>query len=164
MNYWIHRLLPVLRAALDALGVLPERDPTHFAQAQGASGKAPRLIIDATERRLASEVAVRQGVPGIPFLNVEGPRPAGTAWVWTRDSLDWSGAETVGDLLLRVPGLFLVRGGWIGRPELPSYLGRSAASVEAASVAITGLSRLAASIATRRLSRLRSARPSWLGW
>jgi hypothetical protein len=51
VNYWIHRLLPVLRLALDDLGVLPERDPTHFAQAQGASGKAPRLIIDATERR-----------------------------------------------------------------------------------------------------------------
>ena len=51
VNYWIHRLLPVLRSALDALGVLPGRDPTHFAQAQGASGKAPRLIIDATERR-----------------------------------------------------------------------------------------------------------------
>src|SRR5205085_79529 len=38
-------------AALDDLGVLPERDPTHFAQDQCASGKAPRLIIDATERR-----------------------------------------------------------------------------------------------------------------
>src|SRR3982074_3478458 len=51
VNYWIHRLLPVLRSALGAWEVLPGRDPTHFAQAQGASGKAPRLIIDATERR-----------------------------------------------------------------------------------------------------------------
>src|SRR5437763_15631511 len=51
VNYWIHRLLPVLRSALDDLGVLPERDATDFAQAQSASGKAPRLIIDATERR-----------------------------------------------------------------------------------------------------------------
>src|SRR5262245_61678637 len=51
VNDWIHRLLPVLRSALDDLGVLPERDPRHFARAQGASGKAPRLIIDATERR-----------------------------------------------------------------------------------------------------------------
>jgi hypothetical protein len=51
VNYWIHRLLPVLRSALDDLGVLPERDPRRFARAQGASGKAPRLIIDATERR-----------------------------------------------------------------------------------------------------------------
>jgi hypothetical protein len=51
VNYWIHRLLPVLRSALDDLGVLPERDPRHFAQAQGSAGKASRLIIDATERR-----------------------------------------------------------------------------------------------------------------
>src|SRR5947209_19387370 len=51
VNYWIHRLLPVLRSALDNLGVLPERDPTHFRHAPGASGKAPRVIIDATERR-----------------------------------------------------------------------------------------------------------------
>src|SRR5258707_13625164 len=51
VNYWIHRLLPVLRSALDDLGVLPERDPGHFAQAQAASGRASRLIIDATERR-----------------------------------------------------------------------------------------------------------------
>jgi hypothetical protein len=51
VNYWIHRLLPVLRTALDDLGVLPARDPTHFAQTPCASGKAPRLIIDATERR-----------------------------------------------------------------------------------------------------------------
>src|SRR5262245_14223941 len=51
VNYWIHRLLPVLRLALDDLGVLPERDATRFAQAPDASGKAPRLIIDTTERR-----------------------------------------------------------------------------------------------------------------
>src|SRR5437667_9975563 len=51
VNYWIHRLLPVLRSALDDLGVLPERDPTHFARSQAASGAEPRLIIDGTERR-----------------------------------------------------------------------------------------------------------------
>src|SRR5205814_10363959 len=42
VNYWIHRLLPALSSALGNLGILPERDPTNFAQAQGASGKAPR--------------------------------------------------------------------------------------------------------------------------
>jgi Helix-turn-helix of DDE superfamily endonuclease/DDE superfamily endonuclease len=50
-NHWIHRLLPVLRSALDESGVLPERDPTHFAQRRRAPGAAPRLIIDGTERR-----------------------------------------------------------------------------------------------------------------
>jgi hypothetical protein len=51
VNYWIHRLLPVLRDALDSLGVLPQRDPKEFARSQGSSGIGPRLIIDGTERR-----------------------------------------------------------------------------------------------------------------
>jgi hypothetical protein len=51
VNYWIHRLLPILHGALDDLGVLPERDPSHFAQTQAASGQDLRLIIDGTDRR-----------------------------------------------------------------------------------------------------------------
>ena len=51
VNYWIHRLLPVLRDALDSLSVLPERNPNDFAQSQTATGTEPRLIIDGTERR-----------------------------------------------------------------------------------------------------------------
>jgi hypothetical protein len=51
VNYWIHRLLPILRQALDELGALPERDPRHFARRQAASEEDARLIIDGTERR-----------------------------------------------------------------------------------------------------------------
>jgi hypothetical protein len=51
VNYWIHRLLPILQAALDDLGVRPERTPSHFAQSQPSSEREPRLIIDGTERR-----------------------------------------------------------------------------------------------------------------
>ena len=47
-NHWLHRLLPVLRAALDSLGVLPERDGGQLAKQPAGSG---RLIIDGTERR-----------------------------------------------------------------------------------------------------------------
>ena len=50
-NHWIRRLLPVLQAALDDLGVRPERDPSHFARSCPASEPSPRLIIDGTERR-----------------------------------------------------------------------------------------------------------------
>jgi hypothetical protein len=50
-NHWVHRLLPVLRAALDDLDVRPERDPRHFAHSQAAAQPGPRLIIDGTERR-----------------------------------------------------------------------------------------------------------------
>jgi hypothetical protein len=50
-NYWLHHLLPVLRSALDDLGVLPERDGDRLG-AQPAEPRRCRLvIIDATERR-----------------------------------------------------------------------------------------------------------------
>jgi DDE superfamily endonuclease/Helix-turn-helix of DDE superfamily endonuclease len=51
VNYWLHRLLPVLRLALDDLGVLPERSPRRFRPSQPPSEKDRRFIIDATERR-----------------------------------------------------------------------------------------------------------------
>src|SRR6185369_5393791 len=51
VNYWLHRLLPILHEALDELGILPQRDGRHFAQSQAACGEDPRLIIDGTERR-----------------------------------------------------------------------------------------------------------------
>src|SRR5258708_25192747 len=34
VNYWIHRLLPLLHPALAEFGPLPEHHPKHFAQAQ----------------------------------------------------------------------------------------------------------------------------------
>jgi DDE superfamily endonuclease/Helix-turn-helix of DDE superfamily endonuclease len=51
VNEWVHRLLPILKVALDELGVLPERDPQHFAQSESQHGECPELIIDGTERR-----------------------------------------------------------------------------------------------------------------
>jgi DDE superfamily endonuclease/Helix-turn-helix of DDE superfamily endonuclease len=51
VNEWVHRLLPVLKVALDELGVLPERDPQHFAHSEQQHGEPPDLIIDGTERR-----------------------------------------------------------------------------------------------------------------
>jgi hypothetical protein len=50
-NYWLHRLLPVLLRALDALGVLPERDPRQFARRERQHGELLDLTIDGTERR-----------------------------------------------------------------------------------------------------------------
>ena len=50
-NEWIHRLLPVLQDALTALGVMPERDGSQFAQAARRQHEAADYIIDGTERR-----------------------------------------------------------------------------------------------------------------
>ncbi len=52
VNYWIHRLLPVLQEALGRSGAfIPGGDASHFADSQAASEAEPRLIIDGTERR-----------------------------------------------------------------------------------------------------------------
>ena len=50
-NEWIHRLLPILKDALDDLGVLPERDPHKFAQHEKRQGGSHDYLIDGTERR-----------------------------------------------------------------------------------------------------------------
>jgi hypothetical protein len=46
VNYWIHRLLPVLQEALDSLGVLPERDPMLLPGARPLQG--PSLASSST--------------------------------------------------------------------------------------------------------------------
>lgn len=51
VNEWIHRLLPLLRNALDELGVLPERDAQAVAQAQAQRPTGQTVIVDGTERR-----------------------------------------------------------------------------------------------------------------
>jgi hypothetical protein len=51
VHEWIHRLLPILKGALAELGVLPEREPGHFAQSEAQQGERPDLLIDGTERR-----------------------------------------------------------------------------------------------------------------
>jgi hypothetical protein len=52
-NQWIHRLLPVLQAALTALGFMPERDGQKFAAAERERKhtEPQDYIIDGTERR-----------------------------------------------------------------------------------------------------------------
>ena len=50
-NYWLHHLLPVLRSALDDLGVTPERDGARMACRPVASKGTRGVIIDGTERR-----------------------------------------------------------------------------------------------------------------
>jgi DDE superfamily endonuclease len=50
-NEWLRFLVPVLAAALDALGVLPEREGKRVAQQERRQGELPDLIVDGVERR-----------------------------------------------------------------------------------------------------------------
>jgi hypothetical protein len=50
-NEWIHRLLPLLLAALDRLGVLPERDGEQVPTRVKRQKASKHLVVDGTERR-----------------------------------------------------------------------------------------------------------------
>ena len=50
-NRWIQRLLPILKQALDELGVLPSRMPEAFAAQERSLQETAALIIDGTDRR-----------------------------------------------------------------------------------------------------------------
>lgn len=51
VNYWIHRLMPILRESLFEMGMIPEREPQAVAGTLLANENAPDLLIDGTERR-----------------------------------------------------------------------------------------------------------------
>lgn len=52
VNYWVHRLLPVLQQSLSDLGMKPEREGEKVAHLIQASEGGANLSLDATERRL----------------------------------------------------------------------------------------------------------------
>jgi hypothetical protein len=110
------------------LGLAPQ-----VARAQVDTARVDSLRADTTDYTalfLRSQQESRRLVPTLPRIGQATLLPAGTRLVFDRDSILWSGAETVSDLLSRVPGVFLLRGGWLGRPELPNYQAHGAASVE----------------------------------
>jgi hypothetical protein len=86
--------------------------------------------VDYTARFLAAQEQVALRVPVLPRVEMPGPRPPLTRTVFTRDSIEWGHAETVGDLLTQIPGVFLWRGGFVGRPEPVNFQGRGATSAE----------------------------------
>jgi len=51
VNHWVHYLLPLLKQALEALEVMPERRPRHFAHQAGGKREAGTLINEGTDRR-----------------------------------------------------------------------------------------------------------------
>lgn len=65
-----------------------------------------------------------------PLAGVSAMYPPGARRVFTRDSIDWIAAQTVGDLLATVSGVYIQRGGGFGRPEMPTYRAGGAGSVK----------------------------------
>jgi hypothetical protein len=59
-----------------------------------------------------------------------GPLPPGSRYTFTRDSILWSGGLTLADLLARIPGVYVLRAGFVGQPEYVQYGGRGPAALE----------------------------------
>jgi hypothetical protein len=51
VNYWIHRLMPILQESLSEMGMTPEREPQAVAGSPLVNESAPDFLIDGTERR-----------------------------------------------------------------------------------------------------------------
>lgn len=120
--------------------LLPGQDTTGA----DTTGRAARTAADSArldslrarrdsspvQRYLALEKLKETTVPVAPPLGESGPGPPLSRLVFTRDSMDWGHAASLADLLQRVPGVFIWRGGWLGQPEYANYEGRGATSVE----------------------------------
>jgi len=78
-NQWIHVLLPVLLAALRALGDAPARSLTALAQRLGVSEADAATVVVSLEEEPAPVVAVPEVAPASPLLPMTGRNGASSA-------------------------------------------------------------------------------------
>lgn len=138
------RRMPALVRAAGALAVLlftgagMLRAQVPLDSIVADSIRRDSLYADSLRRRQSMQTerfleALERGnvrTPTPPALEAGGPRADGARIVFTSDSIDWTMANTVGDLIASVPGSYLWRTGWVGSAELPNFRARGAGSVE----------------------------------
>lgn len=85
---------------------------------------------DLTARFLQADSTTRTWLDALRRPGTDNLLPPRSRVVFTRDSIEWANAGSVADLLQRIPGVYLLRGGWIGQPELPILHGQGPRSTE----------------------------------
>jgi hypothetical protein len=78
-NQWIHVLLPVLLAALRALGDAPTRSLTALAQRLGVSETDAATVVAPLEEAAAPVVAISAAALASPLLPMTAPNDASSA-------------------------------------------------------------------------------------
>jgi hypothetical protein len=78
-NQWIHVLLPVLLAALRALGDAPARSLTTLAQRLGVSEADAAIVVAPLEEAAAPEVVAPVAASAAPLLPMTGRNDASSA-------------------------------------------------------------------------------------
>ena len=105
---------------------LAAQRPDSVAVDSAATDSTP----DVSEIFLKTYEANRARVAVVPRLGRHDLMPALARVVFDRDTMEWHNAETVSDLLSKIPGVFVWRGGWIGRPEPVNFQARGASAAE----------------------------------
>ncbi|HWC74727.1 MAG TPA: TonB-dependent receptor [Gemmatimonadales bacterium] len=115
-------LLALALAAVGA-GALSAQRPAA-AQAD-TTRKDTTAVRDTTQRDTLPAL-----LPIFASAIAPGPLPRGMRYTFTVDSLLLTSAHTLSDVLSHIPGVYVVRGGWYGQPEIVLYAGRGPASLE----------------------------------
>jgi hypothetical protein len=116
--------------AVLSLSLLPSLARAQVPEDSVYADSLAEDTVNQTARFLEAQQQIIERVPVMPALAPAGPRPALTRIVFTRDSIEWGDAATVSDLLAQIPGVYLWRGGFTGRPEPVNFRGRGASSAE----------------------------------
>jgi len=102
------------------------------AVAVGTAAQVDTTVHDSTARRdtTARDSTARDTtaalLPVLPLPIAPGPIPAGSRYTFTMDSLLFTNARTLSDLLAHIPGVYVARGGWYGQAEPVLFGGRGA--------------------------------------
>ena len=118
-----------LLLVLAALGSLSATATGQVVADSAATDSLPPEV-DLTAKFIEVSELAQQTVPVMLRIEPGSPQPQYSRMIFTRDSLEWSGSGTLGDLLDQVPGVYVWRAGWLMQPEMVSYRGRGATSVE----------------------------------
>jgi hypothetical protein len=102
----------------------PPRPPAALVT-RADSARADSLRADSAARD-----TLERYLPTFARALPPGPLPRGTRWRFDADSLVLSDITTLADLLARIPGVYVARGGWFGAAEVPVYGGQGPLGLE----------------------------------
>jgi hypothetical protein len=130
------RLGRVVAVAAVILVILPifaraaAAQDTTGVRADSARAVAPQDSLAAPDSAAAREAPAPLVLPTPQPEVPVGPLPPYTRYVFTRDSILWSSAETLGELLAEIPGVYLTRSGFLGEPTYVQYGGRGGSALK----------------------------------
>ena len=123
------RLGRVAAVAAIILVTLPASARVAAAQdTTGVRADSARAIAaqDSAAQQAPAPVMLPTPQPEVPV----GPLPPYTRYVFTRDSILWSSAQTLGELLAEIPGVYVTRSGFLGEPTYVQYGGRGGSALK----------------------------------